>query len=222
MSQDHKIKQMLENASGRPHSIPSNDYDHYFKIKITGGRGSGKSSLTRRFVDDIFFNGPFHAHRFNPEFVYKTIVVGGKSVKLQLWNEKHVFGGPCRYGGAHGVVIVYDVTDPTSLPNLRQWLEHIDRYALENINKVFVGNKCDLTTLKVINFDAAKRFADGHNIHLLETSAKTPVNVEEVFSFLAAEILERMARPTPPREEQPRTEVISPVKKASKNQCEIQ
>uniref|UniRef100_A0AAV2KR92 HTH OST-type domain-containing protein n=1 Tax=Knipowitschia caucasica TaxID=637954 RepID=A0AAV2KR92_KNICA len=44
------------------------------------------------------------------------------------------------YRGAHGIIVVYDVTD-----------QEIERYASESVNKLLVGNKADLTTKKVVD-----------------------------------------------------------------------
>ncbi len=56
-----------------------------------------------------------------------------------------------------GVVqVVYDVTDQESFNNVKQWLNEIDRYANENVNKLLVGNKSDLTAKKVVDYQTAK------------------------------------------------------------------
>lgn len=52
--------------------------------------------------------------------------------------------------------MVYDCTDQESFNNVKQWLEEIDRYACDNVNKLLVGNKCDLTTKKVVDYTTAK------------------------------------------------------------------
>ena len=52
--------------------------------------------------------------------------------------------------------MVYDVTDQESFTNVKQWLNEIDRYANESVNKLLVGNKSDLTSKKVVDYQTAK------------------------------------------------------------------
>lgn len=54
----------------------------------------------------------------------------------------------------HNGVLV--VIGQESYNNVKQWLQEIDRYASENVNKLLVGNKCDLTTKKVVDYTTAK------------------------------------------------------------------
>ena len=51
---------------------------------------------------------------------------------------------------------MYDVTDQDSFNNVKQWLNEIDRYANESVNKLLVGNKSDLTAKKVVDYATAK------------------------------------------------------------------
>ncbi|XP_071722280.1 GTP-binding protein YPTM2-like [Rutidosis leptorrhynchoides] len=79
------------------------------------------------------------------------------------------------YRGAHdGIIVVYDVTDQESFNNVKQWLNEIDRYASENVNKLLVGNKCDLTANKVVSTETAQ-------VKTIFYSFKSFTNVEEAF-----------------------------------------
>ncbi|KAM7272891.1 hypothetical protein ACFE04_027555 [Oxalis oulophora] len=127
----------------------------------------------------------------------RTVEQDSKTIKLQIWDtagqERFRTITSSYYRGAHGIIIVYDVTDQESFNNVKQWLSEIDRYASENVNKLLVGNKCDLTANKVVSYETAKAFADEIGIPFMETSAKSATNVEEAFMAMSADIKTRMA-----------------------------
>jgi len=126
----------------------------------------------------------------------RTIELDGKTIKLQIWDtagqERFRTITSSYYRGAHGIIVVYDVTDNESFNNVKQWLHEIDRYACENVNKLLVGNKSDLTTKRVVSTEQGKEFADSLGIEFLETSAKTSTNVEQAFLTMASQIKARM------------------------------
>jgi Ras-related protein Rab-1A len=128
----------------------------------------------------------------------RTLELDGKTVKLQIWDtagqERFRTITSSYYRGAHGIIVVYDVTDQESFNNVKQWMNEIDRYANEKVNKMLVGNKCDLTSKKVVQTDDAKQYAETLGIPFLETSAKDSTNVEQAFITMAAEIKARMAQ----------------------------
>jgi Ras-related protein Rab-8A len=49
------------------------------------------------------------------------------------------------------------VTDEKSFANIRNWIRNIEQHASESVNKILVGNKCDLVDQKVIDEEAGKR-----------------------------------------------------------------
>ena len=43
-----------------------------------------------------------------------------------------------------GILLVYDVTDRNSFNSIKTWVEEIDRNADKHVNKILIGNKCDV------------------------------------------------------------------------------
>jgi Ras-related protein Rab-1A len=176
------------------------EYDYLFKLLLIGDSGVGKSCLLLRFADDTYTES--YISTIGVDFKIRTIELNGKTIKLQIWDtagqERFRTITSSYYRGAHGIIVVYDVTDQVSFNNVKQWLQEIDRYACENVNKLLVGNKSDLVTKKVVDMNTAKDFADGLGIPFLETSAKNATNVEQAFILMATEIKNRMQTVPPP------------------------
>ncbi|KAF3670420.1 hypothetical protein FXO37_08549 [Capsicum annuum] len=153
--------------------------DYLFKLLLIGDSGVGKSCLLLRFADDSYL-----------ESYISTIGVDFWDTAGQ---ERFRTITSSYYRGAHGIIVVYDVTDQESFNNVKQWLSEIDRYASDNVNKLLVGNKCDLTAQKVVSTETAQAFADEIGIPFMETSAKNATNVEQAFMAMAASIKNRSA-----------------------------
>ncbi|KAI1329297.1 P-loop containing nucleoside triphosphate hydrolase protein [Xylariaceae sp. FL0255] len=168
-------------------------YDYLFKLLLIGDSGVGKSCLLLRFADDTYTES--YISTIGVDFKIRTIELDGKTVKLQIWDtagqERFRTITSSYYRGAHGICVVYDVTDMDSFNNVKQWLQEIDRYATEGVNKLLVGNKSDMSDKKVVEYTVAKEFADSLGIPFLETSAKNASNVEQAFLTMARQIKER-------------------------------
>ncbi|CAE8584500.1 unnamed protein product, partial [Polarella glacialis] len=178
------------------------EYDYLFKLLLIGDSGVGKSCLLLRFADDTYTES--YISTIGVDFKIRTLDLDSKTVKLQIWDtagqERFRTITSSYYRGAHGIIVVYDVTDKESFNNVKHWMQEIDKYAADGVNKLLVGNKCDLSSKKVVSYDEAKELADSLTVQFMETSAKNALNVEQAFKMMAGEIKTRVAsQPTAAR-----------------------
>jgi len=169
-------------------------YDYLIKLLLIGDSGVGKSCLLLRFSDDSFT--PSFITTIGIDFKIRTIELDGKRIKLQIWDtagqERFRTITTAYYRGAMGILLVYDVTDDKSFANIRNWIRNIEQHASENVNKILIGNKCDLIDKKMIDTAKGKALADEYQIKFMETSAKNSINVEDSFITLAKDIKKRL------------------------------
>lgn len=175
------------------------EYDFLFKLLLIGDSGVGKSCLLLRFADDTYTES--YITTIGVDFKIRTVEIDGKTIKLQIWDtagqERFRTITSSYYRGAHGIIVVYDVTDAESFNNVKQWLHEIDRYASENVNKLLVGNKSDLASKRAVSFEQGQEFASSLGIDFVETSAKNSTNVEKAFMVMSSQIKSRMkSQPT--------------------------
>eukprot|EP00339_Tiarina_fusa_P020028 CAMPEP_0117031036 /NCGR_PEP_ID=MMETSP0472-20121206/22354_1 /TAXON_ID=693140 ORGANISM="Tiarina fusus, Strain LIS" /NCGR_SAMPLE_ID=MMETSP0472 /ASSEMBLY_ACC=CAM_ASM_000603 /LENGTH=199 /DNA_ID=CAMNT_0004739279 /DNA_START=7 /DNA_END=606 /DNA_ORIENTATION=- len=158
-------------------------YDYLLKILLIGDAGVGKSSLLLRFADDTYTDA--YVSTIGVDFKIKTMEIDGKTLKLQIWDtagqERFRTITSSYYRGAHGIIVVYSVTEKGSFDNMKQWLGEIDRYACENVKKLIVGNVIDLEAKVQVTHDEGKQFAESVGVPFIQTSAKTSKNVEKMF-----------------------------------------
>ncbi|KAJ2080831.1 ras GTPase [Coemansia sp. RSA 988] len=196
--------------------------DYLFKLLLIGDSGVGKSCLLLRFADDTYTES--YISTIGVDFKIRTIELDGKTVKLQIWDtagqERFRTITSSYYRGAHGIIVVYDVTDSETFGNVKQWLQEIDRYASEGVNKLLVGNKSDLE--RSVDFTEANEFAESLSIPFLETSAKNSSNVESAFMTMAKQIKERMGASNVQQQQQQKQVKLSQmqdVQKANSGCC---
>ena len=119
------LTQMSANSNGGS----DQDYEFIFKILLLGNSNVGKSSLFLRFVDDIW-NDTF-VPTIGVDFKIKTFDIDEKKIKMQIWDTagqerfKNIISS--YYRGAHGILLLYEVTDKDSFKNLSNWLIEIEK-----------------------------------------------------------------------------------------------
>ncbi|KAJ1529143.1 hypothetical protein ONE63_005952 [Megalurothrips usitatus] len=174
-------------------------YDLLFKLLLIGDSGVGKTSILFRFSDDAFTST--FISTIGIDFKIKTVELRGKKIKLQIWDtagqERFHTITTSYYRGAMGIMLVYDVTDERSFENIVKWLRNIDEHANEDVEKMILGNKCDIDSKRAVNKDRGEAIAREYGVPFLETSAKANTNIDKAFNDLATAILDKFAGKEP-------------------------
>ena len=172
-----------------------NKYEYIFKIILIGSSGVGKSSLLQRYIQKVFNES--YASTIGVDFFMKSINIGEKSIKLQLWDtagtEKFRSITTGYYRGADAAFVVFDLSSKNSYNAVGDWIENYYKYKNPDSEKnvVLIGNKVDLVDKREVTKEEAENYVKANNIFYFETSAKEGDNVEECFNFIAKKILEQ-------------------------------
>lgn len=162
-------------------------YDILIKLLLIGDSGVGKSCLLLRFCQDEFT--PSFINTIGIDFKLRNLEIDGKLAKVQIWDtagqERFKTITTAYYRTAMGFMLVYDVTDPNSFENVRNWYNNIKENARENVQIVLVGNKNDIPDKRQVTYEQGQALAQELGVPFLETSAKTADSVEEAFTTLA-------------------------------------
>lgn len=164
--------------------------DIILKILVVGDSGVGKSCLLLRLVDDVYSDN--YISTIGVDFKIHTVNMDGRICKMQIWDtagqERFRTITDSYYRGAHGVVMVYDVSDPATFANIKSWSDQIDQRSQTGVVKLLIGNKCDLSEIRV-DRNMVQEYAAAMNIPFVETSAKNSTNVQEAFFAMARRII---------------------------------
>ncbi|XP_030586788.1 ras-related protein Rab-8B [Archocentrus centrarchus] len=170
-------------------------YDYLFKLLLIGDSGVGKTCLLFRFSEDSF-NTTFIS-TIGIDFKIRTIELDGKRVKLQIWDtagqERFRTITTAYYRGAMGIMLVYDICNEKSFENIKNWIRNIEEHASSDVEKMILGNKCDMTDRRQVSKDRGEKLAIDYGVKFLETSAKSGLNVEEAFYTMGRDILHNLS-----------------------------
>ena len=169
------------------------DCDALFKIVVIGDSAVGKTNLITRYTRDYF--SASSKTTIGVEFASKTMDCDGVIVKGQIWDtagqDRFRAIATAYYRGAHGALIVYDITNEQSFETLEGWFKEIEAITDTDCLNVLIGNKCDLALARTVSTQRGKEFAERHNIRFLETSAANSTNVDVAFTELLQEVYNR-------------------------------
>jgi len=162
-----------------------------YKIVVLGSGGVGKSALTVQFVQGIF------VEKYDPtieDSYRKQVEVDSQQCMLEILDtagtEQFTAMRDLYMKNGQGFVLAYSIIAQSTfndLPDLREQILRVKD--MDDVPMVLVGNKCDLADQRVIATEQGEAMAKKfNNCAFLESSAKTKVNVEQIFFDLIRQV----------------------------------
>ena len=177
LSHDPNTKiEILENITG-------DNYDINFKIIVIGNSGVGKSCLTLKATQGIFKED--FASTLGFQFFSFHVKINDKIIKLQIWDTcgQEIYRSLITnfYRSTALAIICYSVTDRKSFEETEIWLKQVKFNSDPDCKVFLIGNKIDLPN-RVVSSEEGIECKKEHGFECyMETSAKTGVNVRELF-----------------------------------------
>ena len=165
------------------------------KILILGGQGVGKTSLIKRFKNNIY------TEEYEPTIqitTKKIITLNNDYIDLEIvdfegQNEYTIFS-PNKYSfGYSAYMLVYDIKDKKSFELIKFIYEQINNLSGKT-SKILIGAKSDnnidqgIIGDRQVSIKDAKKFADKIHCPFIEVSSQDNKNIEESFRLLLIEI----------------------------------
>ena len=164
--------------------------DLFFKIVIVGDCAVGKSNILSRYINNQFSKES--KSTIGVELSSKCFKIDNKVIKINIWDtagqERFTSITSAYYKGAKGALIVYDITRQDTFDNIDKWLRELRLKINADIKVFIIGNKSDLSLLRQVDYEEAKRKAEKLKVKLYETSALDSKNINEAFKTLIIDI----------------------------------
>lgn len=166
------------------------------KVVMLGDSSVGKTSLVRRFVQDIYDD--VYVMTLGVKITKKVVCLEkvAREYTLMIWDIAGVLEYhrvPSNYyAGAAGGLMVCDITNRESLDNIGEWLTILEKHS-GNVPIVLLVNKMDLKDQAQFSDSDIRESLEGHEFPYLYTSAKDGTNVELAFNKLTEFMASRRA-----------------------------
>jgi len=170
-----------------------------YKLVVLGSGGVGKSALTVQFVQGIF------VEKYDPtieDSYRKQVEIDGTQCMLEILDtagtEQFTAMRDLYMKNGQGFVLVFSIIAQSTfndLPDLREQILRVKDK--EDVPMVLVGNKSDLQDQRVITTEQGEELARKFNCAFMEASAKTRVNVDQIFH----DLIRQINKITPPPKE---------------------
>lgn len=171
--------------------------DYLIKIVLIGDASVGKTNILSRLTKNKYDESS--KPTIGVDFGTKIFKFDNDTVRVQIWDtagqERYHAISTAYYRGSLGSVLVYDISNPRSLDNIRTiWLKNLNLSVEKSIPKMLLGNKSDLSNNRMISYDSGKSLSLADNMTFFETSALTGENIEKAFEEFISKIYETEKR----------------------------
>ncbi|KAG0000236.1 hypothetical protein BGZ80_010420 [Entomortierella chlamydospora] len=163
------------------------------KVIMVGSGGVGKSALTLQYMYGDFVEeyDPTKADSYR-----KKVTLDGRDCQIDILDtagqEEYAAIRDNYYRSGEGFICVFSLCEYESFMHTQEFKDQISRVLDDDkIPFILVGNKADLTQLRKVNQGDAAARATEWNCPYYETSAKTRLNVDEVYTVLMRKIQQR-------------------------------
>uniref|UniRef100_UPI00358ECB91 uncharacterized protein isoform X1 n=2 Tax=Myxine glutinosa TaxID=7769 RepID=UPI00358ECB91 len=170
-----------------------------YKVITVGSPSVGKSSICIHAINNK--NIEENEVTVGATFFVLALEVDGVPVKFEIWDtggqERFQSLVPLYYRNAHAAIVVYNVTDKSTFDKVDYWVQKLRKYDNTNTVIALVGNKADLKSEQVVSTREGRKYAESNGLIFLETSAKTGINVKNVFIAISRDIKNKSPVPSP-------------------------
>ena len=159
------------------------------KICLLGSFAVGKTSLVRRFTESIYDEK--YQTTIGVKIDKKLMSIDDQTMQLMIWdmegNDEFNHHRSSYLRGAAGYFLVADTTRPDSLAIVTELQREIEQQ-LGKVPFLLLLSKTDLRNERRLDQNEVSLLID-RNWQILETSAKTGLNVDLAFETLAKQLL---------------------------------
>eukprot|EP00767_Chilomastix_cuspidata_P001694 gnl/Chilomastix_cuspidata/1819.p1 GENE.gnl/Chilomastix_cuspidata/1819~~gnl/Chilomastix_cuspidata/1819.p1 ORF type:complete len:189 (-),score=27.62 gnl/Chilomastix_cuspidata/1819:60-584(-) len=162
-----------------------------YKIAILGGSKVGKTSIANRFSRDLFHEDT--EETIGVDFFTHPFSLETHKVKFNIWdtagNERFRSLIHMYTDSTDAVLFVYDITSQRSFLEAKMLIQDVQKRIKTSPVIALVGNKADLAHEREVSSSEALGYAQSNRFIFYETSARSSVNITELFYEISLHFL---------------------------------
>ena len=169
-------------------------------IFLLGDSLTGKTSIVNSFFGVSFSEQQMKTIGID-NYIKEIELKNRKKIKIQIYDT----AGQEQYRSnaftilktkCEGIVLIYSITDEDSFNNIFEyWINELNGIIdLSKYPIYFIGNKCDLEEERLVFHEQAEKASSKYKFKFMETSAKTNINIQELFTNISQDIFDTFYR----------------------------